>query len=101
MAYKCDEKTWVGVSPYPWWPDRYDWGIHPLATHALRLKLRDVNWLKLHKSAYTEYQTQWDALDEAEQQHWLANAYENAANPERLEEDPYDDLDYGPDDDPA
>jgi uncharacterized protein YjbI with pentapeptide repeats len=83
---ECDEKTWVGVTPdfLFGWLDRKDWNIHPLATHALRLKLREANDLKLHESAYTEFQAEWDALNEAEQKYWLANAYKNAANPDNI-----------------
>jgi uncharacterized protein YjbI with pentapeptide repeats len=47
---KTDSETWVGVNTYG-----SEAAIDAAATHALRIRLRDVNGLVLPDAAYTEY----------------------------------------------
>ncbi len=59
----------------------------PAATHALRLKTRKVNRLRLHPAAYKKFQAEWKALPKTDRHRIYAKAYDYAANPEEFEKD--------------
>lgn len=46
--------------------NEFRFGVLPIQTHALRLRLRDTNGLVLNSESYTEYESQWNQLSEVE-----------------------------------
>ena len=61
--------------------------VIPAATHALRLKTRRVNRLRLDPAAYKKFQAEWKALPKTDRHRIYAKAYDYAANPEAFEKD--------------
>jgi|GEM_PF-3767211 len=61
--------------------------IPPIPTHALRLKLRKVNHLKLDPSAYREFRSVWLGISKAERKAIYDKAYAYSENPDQFSKD--------------
>lgn len=60
---------------------------NPILTHALRLKLRKVNHLKLDPSAYREFRSVWLGISKAERKAIYDKAYEYSEKPSQFIKD--------------
>ncbi len=61
--------------------------VIPTATHALRLKTRKVNRLRLKPAAYKEFHAEWKALPKTDRHCIYAKAYDYAADPGEFAKD--------------
>ena len=74
----CTASLNTGIKVCTHWEENGYFGILPIETHALRLRLRDTNGLILNPQAYTEYADKWNELSEVQQNDYYRNAYKNA-----------------------